>query len=125
MARQLWRKRVERAFEQVGENEIGLGTSETGMAEPVRGHDVEEESGAVLARILRGGCDSDRVVVTRDDFSPQRFRRGNGKHAGTRADIDDFVRAPALEHIVESEQTAARARVMRRAEGLTGVDLDG
>src|SRR5262245_34090696 len=125
MTRQLWRKRVERALEQVGEDEIRLGTSEPGMAEPVRGHDVEEGGGAVFARILSGGGDSDRVVVARHNFSLQRLGRGDGKYATAGADIDDFARPPALECIVEREQAAARARVMRGAEGLAGIDLDG
>ena len=122
---QLWRKRVERAFEQVGEEEIGLGPPQKGMTEPVRGHDPYERTDAVLARILRGGRGSDRVIVARDNISLQRLRRGDGKHAGARADVNDFARPPALENIVEGEQAAARARVMRCAEGLAGVDLDG
>ena len=58
-------------------------------------------------------------------FRLERFRRGDGEDAGAGADIDDIARAPALEDIVEGEQAAARARVMRRAEGLARIDLDG
>src|SRR5262245_43211642 len=109
MARQLWRKLVERAFELVGEDGVGLGSSQTGVAAPVRRHDVEEGAEAVLARVLGGGRGSDLVVVARDNFALQRLGRGDGKYAGARANVDDFARPPALEQIVESEQAAARA----------------
>src|SRR5262245_44738247 len=66
---QSWRKRIERAVEQIGEEEIGLDPPQARMAEPVSGHDVEEGSGAVLARIVGGGPGSDLVVVARDDFA--------------------------------------------------------
>ena len=124
MAAQLWRKRVERAFEQVGEEEIGLGSPQASVAEPVRGHHPHETGDAVLACILGCGRGGDWVVVARDDFSLQSLRRGDGNHAGARADIDDCAWPPALERIVEREQAAARARVMRGAEGLAGIDLD-
>src|SRR5262245_10412680 len=121
MTAQLWRKRIQRAFEQVGEEEINLDPPEPWVAEPVSRNHRDMSSDAVLARIVGGGRGSDLVIVARDHFSLQRLRRGDGKHAAARADIDDVARPPALERIVESKQAAARARVMRRAESLTGV----
>ena len=54
-----------------------------------------------------------------------RLGGGDGEDAGAGAEIDDLARPAALQEIIEGEQTAARARVMRGAEGSTRVDLDG
>ena len=125
MARQLWRKRVKRAFEQIGEQEIGLRLPELGMVEAVCRNHTDQGGDAVLARVLGGGCGGYRVAVARDDFSSERLGGGDGEDAAAGAEIDDSARGAALEEIVEREQAAARARVMRRAEGLARVDLDG
>ena len=125
MARQLWRKRIERAFEQVGEEEIGFRLPQPRMGEPAGRDDPHQASHAVLARILGRGCCRHLVAVGRDDPAPERFGRGNGEDASACTEIDDLAGRAALEVIVEREQAAARARVMRRAEGLPRVDLDG
>src|SRR5262245_8338495 len=63
MTAQLWRKRVERALEQVGEEEVGLDPPQTRVAEPVSRHHRDMRTDAVLARIVGGGRGGDLVVV--------------------------------------------------------------
>ncbi len=76
---------------------------------------------ALSAAILTANPSLSLVMI----FPPEDLGGGDGEDAGAGADIDDGARTAALEVIVERQQAAARAGMVRRAEGLGGVDLDG
>src|SRR3990172_2534601 len=125
MLREDGRKIVQGALEQVGEHEVGLHAVEEGMRKSSRLKHADEGPDAVLPRIV--GCDRhrERIAVACRHASPERLGGGDGEDAGTGADIDDDARAAALELLVERQETAECAGMMRRAESLAGVDLNG
>ncbi len=125
MLREDGREIVQGALEQVGEHEVGLHAVEEGMRKSSRHKHPDQGPDAVLPRIV--GCDRcrQRIAVACHHASPERLGGGDGEDAGAGADIDDDARAAALELIVERQETAARAGMMRRAESLAGVDLNG
>ncbi len=124
-SREAGREIVQGALEQVGEHEVGLHAVEEGMRKPSRLEHADQGPDTVLPRIV--GCDRcrQRIAVACRHASPERLGGGDGEDAGAGADIDDDARAPPLELIVERQEAAERAGMMRGAERLAGVDLDG
>ena len=113
---------------QIGEQQIGLHSSQKRMGEPGGLQHAELGRRPVLPGIRHGGGDGPRVRVACDDVARSRRERpsgGDGKDAGSGADIEDRLRPIGLQQAIECEQAAACARMMRRAEGNTGVDLQG
>ena len=90
MARERWREIVERALEQIGEHQIGLGPPQPGMQKATRLRARRAtDATPFLPRIVGRGRGRDRVAVARHHAQLERLGGGDGKDAGAGADIDD------------------------------------
>src|SRR6478752_9169110 len=95
------------------------------MAKAHRLHDIDQGAGTVLLGIL--GCDRNRdpVIVACEHLAPPKPRGRNRERAGAGTEIKHAGEMAALRNMIEHDEAALRAHMMRGAEGLARVDLDG
>ena len=128
--------------EDVGEDQgVRRLGAEPRSTDASRVNDLDHVSDAVDACIVASDGGRAGVDVARQHGTPQRFRRGDGKHAGACADVEHagFSSAPAAERgrvrrlalapsslreRVKRQQAAARGAVMAGAEGERRLDLN-